>query len=238
MSDQETTPQIEIPAEAVVEAAAPVAKDEPVRKPKARKPAKAAPAPKVEPVVEAPRLVAKPARKPVRAKRVPAPIRFVKKPVVAPAPKPATPRSETFAMTTDFTEAFKTVFADAQGKAKAAYEKGTASLAEAGEFAKGNAEAVVESGKILAEGLQTLSTGLVADSKAAFEGLTAEVKELTAAKSPADFFKLQSELIKKYFDSSIAYSSKHGEAMLKLTSDAVAPLSRRASLAIEKIKAA
>jgi len=245
MSEQETSPQIEIAAEPVVEAAAPVVKDEPVRKPKPRKPAKAA---VVEaPPVAAPRAARQPAVKKAAVKRAaadkPAPVRSIKKPVAKTpvaksAKKPAKAISEIFPMTTDFTESFKTVFADAQGKAKAAYEKGTASFAEAGDFAKGNAEAVVETGKILAEGLQTLSTGLVAESKAVFESLTAEVKELTAAKSPADFFKLQSELARKYFDSSIAFGSKQSEAMMKLTSDAVAPISRRASLAVEKFKAA
>lgn len=247
MSEQETTPQIEIAAEPVIaEAVAPIVLDEPVRKPKAEAPVKA-PVPE-----EKPAIAAKVARKPVKAPQParPAPVRFVKKPVAAPVRKPAAqsaaqsaaksakPLSETFPMTTDFTNTFKTVISEAQDKAKAAFEKSTATLAEAGEFAKGNAEAVVESGKIFAEGFQKLSTGLVTESKAAFEGLTAEVKELTAAKSPADFFKLQSDLMKKYFDSSIAFGSKQSEAMMKLTSDAVAPISRRASLAMEKIKAA
>ena len=137
----------------------------------------------------------------------------------------------------DFTDTIKTVITEAQGKAKAAYEKGTASIGEASAFAQGNVEAVVESSKILAEGLQKLGTGLVAESRDAFEGLTAEVKELAAVKSPSDFFKLQSDFMRKYFDSAIAFGSKQSEAMMKLSTEAAAPLSRRVSLAMETLKA-
>jgi hypothetical protein len=122
----------------------------------------------------------------------------------------------------DFAETFKTAFADFQEKAKAAYEKSTASLADYNDFAKGNAEAVVESGKILSSGLQEIGSALVADSREAFETLTSEVKALAAAKSPTDFFQLQSDLFKKHFDKSVAFSSKQTEAALKLASDAVA----------------
>ena len=165
-----------------------------------------------------------------------------RKPSAALRPKPTSSAisklfPETFPMTTDFTAAFKTVFTEAQDKAKAAYEKGTTSFGEANAFAQGNVEALVESSKILAEGLQKFGTGLVAESREAFEGLTSEVKELTAVKSPTDFFKLQSDFVRKYFDSAVAFSSKQSEAMLKLGSEAAAPLSRRVSLAVETLKA-
>jgi hypothetical protein len=148
---------------------------------------------------------------------------------------------ETFAMTTptfDFAAAFKTAFSDAQEKAKAAYEKSTLAMGDASEFAKGNVEALVESSKILASGLQELTTELVAESREAFENLTAEVKTIAAVKSPADFFKLQSELMRKQMDALMANGAKHSEAFLKLATDAAAPLSSRVSLAVEKVKTA
>jgi phasin family protein len=140
--------------------------------------------------------------------------------------------------TFDVPEAFKTAFADFQEKAKAAYEKSTASAADYSEFAKGNVEALVEAGKILTSGLQELGTALVADSREAFEALTGEVKSLAGAKTPTDFFQLQSDLLKKHFDKSVAFSSKQSEAVLKLASETVAPISGRVSLAVDKIKAA
>ena len=138
----------------------------------------------------------------------------------------------------DFAAAFKTAFSDAQDKAKAAYEKSTVAMGDANEFAKGNVEALVESTKILASGLQELTTELVAESREAFETLTAEVKTIAGVKSPADFFKLQSELMRKQMDTLMANGTKHSEAFLKLATDAVAPISGRVSLAVEKVKAA
>lgn len=136
----------------------------------------------------------------------------------------------------DFAAAFKTAFSDAQEKAKEAYDKSTVAMGDANDFAKGNVEALVESTKILASGLQELTTELVAESREAFENLTAEVKTIAAVKSPADFFKLQSELMRKQMDVLMANGTKHSEAFLKLASDAAAPLSSRVSLAVEKVK--
>jgi hypothetical protein len=159
-------------------------------------------------------------------------------PVSEPIPAEDKPMTTTAFPTIDFSSAFTTAFADAQAQAKAAYEKSSAAFAEAGTFAKGNVEAVVESGKVFAGGLQELGSTLVADSRSAFETLTAEVKELAAAKSPTDFVKLQGDLLRKHFDESVAYASKHSEAMLKLVSEAMSPLSGRVSLAVETLKKA
>ena len=137
---------------------------------------------------------------------------------------------------TNFTETFKGTFTEVQSKAKEALEKSSAAFADYNDFAKGNVEAVVESGKILAAGLQDFGTNVTAESRSAFETATADFKELAAVKSPADFFKLQSELFRRNFDTAVAYGSKTSEAMLKLTSEAIAPISGRVSLAVEKVR--
>ena len=190
----------------------------------------------VEPVI-APVIapVAPKTAKPVKAAK---PVKTVSKPEPkAPAaPKTAKTKDIIMTKTTDFTAAVKTAFSDIQGKAKTAYAKGTEVAGEAGAFTKGNVEALVESGKILAAGVKDLSTGFVAESKGAFETLTADVKELAAAKSPTDFFKLQSDLLRKQFDATVAFNSKQGEAMLKLVGEAAAPVKGRVSLAVEAIK--
>jgi phasin family protein len=136
--------------------------------------------------------------------------------------------------TTDYTAPIKTAISDFQGKAKAAYEKSTAAFGDANEFAKGNVEAIVESGKILASGLQGIGTTAVAEGRSAFDTLTSEVKELASVKTPTEFLQLQSTLARKNFDSMVAQTSKSTEAMLKLMNDVMAPLSTRVSLAVEK----
>jgi len=148
--------------------------------------------------------------------------------------------SEEFTMTTfptfDFAAPFQSIFADFQEKSKAAYEKSTAAVGDYTEFTKGNVEAVVEASKIFAAGLQELTSTFVADSRAGFETLTAEVKELAAAKSPTDFLKLQNDLAKKHFDEAVAAASKSSEALVKLSTEAAKPITTRVSLAVEKIK--
>ena len=130
------------------------------------------------------------------------------------------------------------LFADFNDRTKAAVEKSTKLIEEANDFAKGNVEAMVESGKIAATGLQTLGQEAADYSRKSFETATAALKGLSAVKSPTDFFKLQGDFMRSAFDSVVAEASKNTEAMIKLASDAAQPLSTRFSLAAEKVKAA
>lgn len=141
----------------------------------------------------------------------------------------------TMDMSTNF-NGFQSAITEAQAKAKAAFEKSSSAMGEMGEFTKGNVEAAIESGKIFAEGFQEIGSTLVAESRTAFETMTGDIKELAAAKSPTDFLKIQSDMLRKSFDSAVAYGSKNSEAFLKLMSDAAAPLSGRVSLAVEKAR--
>lgn len=193
-------------------------------------------------------LVGDPAPRKVAAAKV----KTVKAKVAKPDRKPArttasntkkTPifplKDKTMATTTpDFTKGIQDAIADAQDKAKVAFEKGATSLGEVTEFTRGNVEALVESGKIFAAGAQDIGSTYVADSRAAFETLTADIKELAAAKSPTDFVKVQGDLLRRNFDAAVAAGSKNSEAMLKLFNEAFAPISGRVSLAVDKVKKA
>lgn len=202
---------------------------------------KAAPAKKA--VVAAKRAAAPRAAKPAAKKPA---IKKSVKPAAKQAAAKTTPISQikdtimakTQNVAEEFTAKAKEAFTEAQDRAKAAYEKGTALFADAGEFNKGNIEALVESGKVLAAGLQSLGKDYVAEAKTAIETVQADVKELAAVKSPADFFKLQGEILRRNFDAAVASGSKHSEAMVKLANDAFAPVSTRVSLAVEKVKQA
>jgi phasin family protein len=140
--------------------------------------------------------------------------------------------------TEDFTARIKDSVADAQERAKVAYDKSTVVFGDVTEFSKGNVEALVESTKILAAGLQDMGKAYVAEGKTAIETMTADVKELAAVKSPADFIKLQGEIMRRNFDAAVATGSKNSETLVKLAGDAFAPLSTRVSMAIEKVKQA
>ena len=139
------------------------------------------------------------------------------------------------AKTTDFTKPVTEAIGEIQSKAKVAYEKGTEALTEATEFAKGNVEAFVESGKILAAGAQDLGKGYVEEAKSAYETLSADLKEMAAIKSPTELFQLQGKIARRNFDAFVANSSKTTEAVLKLANDSFAPISGRVNLAAEKL---
>ncbi len=226
----------------------------------AETPAPAAiPTPAAKKLPAAKKAVAKPVAKaaPVAAKPIkaqPAKIKIVKaktvktKPAAAkPAAKKSTPtltKSKDTIMATaktktaEFTAKAKEVFAEVQTKAKVAYAKGTAAVTEAGEFTKGNMEAVVASGKIMAEGVKTMGTDYVAEGKKAYETMTADAKEMAAVKSPTDFFQLQAKLLRRNMESAVALTTKNTEATVKLVGEAFAPISGRVSLAVEKVKKA
>ncbi|HEY6815139.1 MAG TPA: phasin family protein [Croceibacterium sp.] len=142
------------------------------------------------------------------------------------------------AKTPDFTKPVSEAIGEFQSRATAAYEKSTEALTEATEFAKGNVEAIVESGKILAAGAQDLGKGYVEEAKSAYETLTADLKEFAGVKSPTELFQLQGKIARRNFDALVAASSKNTEAVLKLANDTFAPLSGRVNLAAEKISKA
>jgi len=151
-----------------------------------------------------------------------------------PAAEPAPVFKKEFRMTVDP----KTLFADFNDRTKAAMEKSAKTVEELNDFAKGNVEAIVESGKITAKGFEALSQEAAEYGRKSFETATAALKSLAAAKSPTDFFKLQSDFFRGAFDSYIAEASKTTEAVIKLAGEAAQPISSRVALAAEKAKIA
>lgn len=223
--------------------------NEPVRR-KAAVKAEPAPKPKATPAVRAKR---KPAASAASAKTAAASAQTAPTKPAAPVLKAAgktantkrsifaglfsnfMPEEKTMNMNANFA-GIQEVMTEAQAKAKAAFEKSSSVLGEVSDFTKGNLEAVMESGKILAEGIQGIGSELVAEGRSNFEAMSGDIKELAAAKSPSDFFKVQGDMMRKNIDSAVAVSAKNSEAMLKLVSDAMAPISGRVSLAMEKVR--
>lgn len=127
-------------------------------------------------------------------------------------------------------------FAEFNNRAKAAFEKASKGVEDLNEFGKGNVEAIVESGKIAAKGLETLGQGYAEFGRKSFEGATAALKNLAAVKTPAEFLQLQSEYVRGQFDALVAETSKNTEAFIKLASDVAQPISNRVAVAAEKVK--
>jgi phasin family protein len=155
-------------------------------------------------------------------------------------PIPKTQRKDTVMATanttaTDFTATAQNTAAEMQNRAKAAFEKSTALTGEVTEFHKGNLEALVESSKLLASGMQDLGRTYMEDARTAADTVTDDVKKMAAIKSPTELFQLQGEIARRNFDAAVAQTSKSTEAMMKLVTGAFAPLSNRASVAAEKV---
>lgn len=142
------------------------------------------------------------------------------------------------AKTTDFTATAKEFLADAQTRAKTVFAKTGELASEVTEFNKGNLEAVVESGKIFFNGVQSMGREQVEATKTVVETVTADFKKMAAVKSPTELVQLQGELVRRNFDAAVSFGSKNTEALVKLYNEAFAPISSRMSLAAEKIKKA
>ena len=239
MAESKTDSAEKAYTEAAEAAPAPAPKAAPVKKAAAPKKAVAAKQPAARKA--APK---KPVAKKPTAKKIPAP-----KPVKSP-PKTADTGASTTTVTQlkekimatspmDYTSPFADTMSEAvaemQSKAQAAYDKSTEAMTEMTEFAKGNVEAVVESGKVYAEGVQALGQSMADEAKSAYETATADIKEMAAVKSPTELFQLQGKILRRNFDAMVAMTSKGTDASMKLANDVFAPISGRVNVAAEKM---
>ncbi|WOE75073.1 phasin family protein [Alterisphingorhabdus coralli] len=149
-----------------------------------------------------------------------------------------TKKTETKATAENMTARAQELFGDVSGRAKAAFEKGSEYVSQATEFNKANIEALVESGKIAAKGMQEMGQAYASDTRKNFEDVTATMKDFAAVKSPTEFFQLQAETLRKTFDTAVSQTSKNTEMFVKLAGDAFQPISNRVSVAVENVKKA
>jgi phasin family protein len=129
-------------------------------------------------------------------------------------------------------------FGDVNARTKAAVERSTKLVEELNEFNKGNIEAFVESGRVAAKAAETLGQQAAETARKNFEQTTAALKSFASAKTPTEFFQLQSEFARTAFDQLIAETSKNSETLLKVAGDVFQPISNRFAVAAEKFKAA
>lgn len=237
---------------AVDAVSAPAAKAEPVKPVETRPEAPVAVAPKA--VVKA----AKPARKPVAARKPKArtkakPAKPVAKVATFTKPaariaKPAVKAIKTGVKTMTnqsnkaaaagfaAAEQIKTVVTEANDRAKTAMEKNAKIIEEFAELGRGNVEAFVASSKVAAKGAETLSQDAANYSRKSFEDATAAFKSFTDVKSATDFFKLQGDFARSAFDNAVAQSARMSENVLKLAGDVAEPLTSRYAVAAERVK--
>jgi phasin family protein len=185
----------------------------------------------------------------VKTERKPRPRKAATSAAAAPRSKaaPAAPIKETtmnydatnwmnqFATTLPGADKFQNMFAGASERGQQLAERSQKVAGDMAELTRANVEALVETSKIAAAGAQTLGQEALARTRENLEHTTQQVRSLTQAGSPTEFFQLQGEIARTQFDRMVAESSRFAESMVKLAGEAFQPLSTRAALNAEKL---
>jgi len=101
-------------------------------------------------------------------------------------------------------------------------------------FSQGNVEALMKSGQIWASGVQDLSKHVAAAAQASVEESLSTFKALSSVKSLKEAFDLQTAFARSSLEKTVAESSKLTDASFKLTEQALAPITARVTVAVEK----
>jgi phasin family protein len=120
-----------------------------------------------------------------------------------------------------------------QAKLKEGVEKAVKTSEEMLSFSQGNVEALVKAGQIYASGIQDISKHIAASSKASIEESVAFGKSLLGVKSVKEAVDLQTGFAKSSIEKAVSESNKLTDATVKLTEQAIAPLTARVALAVE-----
>jgi len=129
---------------------------------------------------------------------------------------------------------FQNIRADANGRAQDAVKRSQRVAEELADLARANVEAVVQSGRVAAEGARSIGQNVVASSRDGVEQAADAIRSLAEAKSPTEYLQLQGEFARASFDRMVAESSKLTESFVKLAGEAFQPLSNRASANAER----
>lgn len=131
------------------------------------------------------------------------------------------------------TQAF---FGDVNARAKEAADKTAKVVEELTDLARGNMEAVAASARVAAKGAETLGQEVAEYGRKQFEEASATLRSLSEARTPADFFRLQSDYAKNAFDSYVSEGAKVSEALVKLAGEVAEPITSRYSVAADRVK--
>jgi len=129
---------------------------------------------------------------------------------------------------------FQTLFADANERSQQLAKKSQKVAEELADLARSNVEAMVEAGRVAAEGARSIGQNVVASSRDGVEQAADAIRSLAEAKSPTEYLQLQGEFARASFDRAVAESSKLTESLVKLAGEAFQPLSNRATANAER----
>lgn len=128
----------------------------------------------------------------------------------------------------------QTLFAEANERGQDIAKRSQKVAEELADLARANVEAVVEAGRVAAEGARSIGQDVVASSRDGVEQAADAIRSLAEAKSPTEYLQLQSDFARASFDRAVAETSKLTESLVKLAGEAFQPLSNRATANAER----
>jgi phasin family protein len=147
--------------------------------------------------------------------------------------------AETITQTTETTmNKGAQIFADMNDRAKGMMERAPKLAQDMAELSKGNVEALVESGRIAAKGMEAMGQHAAELARRQFEGATAAFRQMAAVKSPTELLRVQGELARAAMDQMVAETSRSTETMLKLVGEVAQPISNRYAVVADRMKSA
>lgn len=173
------------------------------------------------------------ARKPAATAATPA-IEQAQAPAPAANAAPAGPFERTVAALKNSAAGAVAGHDSTQEKVKQTMEKAVKSAEELVSFSQGNFEAMMQAGQIWAAGVQDLHKTFAATAQAQVEAAMGTFKALSSVKSLKEAMDLQSSLARASVETAVSETGKITDASMKLAEQAMAPLTARVTLAVEK----
>jgi phasin family protein len=102
-------------------------------------------------------------------------------------------------------------------------------------FGKSNAEALIQAGSILFHGMEELTRSMFGMTQSHVETSLSVAKSLLSAKTLTEFTDLQNAFSKTAFDNAVSDATKISEMALKITNQAIEPISQRVTATLEQI---
>jgi len=158
--------------------------------------------------------------------------------VDGPAPTPVAAAAKrldaTLSNLRDDTVKAATGFESTQTTMKEGMEKAMKTAEELVAFGQGNVEALIKASQIWASGMQDLSKQVAASTQANIDDTMSTFKALSAVKSFKDAVDVQASYARATLEKTLSESGRLTDASFKLTEQALAPITARVTLAVEK----
>jgi phasin family protein len=102
-------------------------------------------------------------------------------------------------------------------------------------FGKSNVEAFIQAGSIFFHGMEELTRSMFGMTQTHVETSLGVAKSLIAAKTLTEFTDLQNAFSKTAFDNAVSDATKISELALKITNEAIEPITQRVTATMEHI---